>query len=143
MCIVGLYVSLCLMIFLCSFLHCKALRTAMYKRYINSIVIIIIALKLVIYYDDVNTANPMTNKVHRLGLFYYQLVNIKSVYRGKLKSIQLFAICKKPYIKQFGLNEILEPLVDDLKELGSDSAYPFDIGGGIVYLRGCNPCRNS
>ena len=40
MCIVGLYVSLCLMIFLCPFLHCKALRTAMYKRYINSIIII-------------------------------------------------------------------------------------------------------
>ena len=27
MCTVGLYVSLCLMIFLCPFLHCKALRT--------------------------------------------------------------------------------------------------------------------
>ena len=27
---------------LMSFLHCKALRTAMYKRYINSIIIIII-----------------------------------------------------------------------------------------------------
>ena len=39
-CTVGLYVSLCLMIFLCPFLHCKALRTAMYKRYINSIIII-------------------------------------------------------------------------------------------------------
>ena len=41
-CTVGLYVRLCLMIFLCPFLHCKALRTAMYKRYINSIIIIII-----------------------------------------------------------------------------------------------------
>ena len=40
-CTVGLYVSLCLMI-LCPFLHCKALRAAMYKRYINSIIIIII-----------------------------------------------------------------------------------------------------
>ena len=44
MCTVGLYVSLCLMIFLCSFLHCKVLRTAMYKRYINSIIIIIIII---------------------------------------------------------------------------------------------------
>ena len=43
-CTVGLYVSLCLMIFLCPFLHCKALRTAMYKRYINSIIIIIIII---------------------------------------------------------------------------------------------------
>ena len=39
-CVVGLYVSLCLMIFLCPFLHCKVLRTVMYKRYINSIIII-------------------------------------------------------------------------------------------------------
>ena len=44
MCTVGLYVSLCLMIFLCPFLHCKVLRTAMYKRYINSIIIIIIII---------------------------------------------------------------------------------------------------
>ena len=45
MCTVGLYVSLCLMIFLCPFLHCKALRTAMYKRYVNSIIIIIIIIR--------------------------------------------------------------------------------------------------
>ena len=44
MCTVGLYVSLCLMIFLCPFLHCKALRTVMYKRYINSIISIIIII---------------------------------------------------------------------------------------------------
>ena len=42
---VGLYVSLCLTIFSCPFLHCKALRIAMYKRYINSIIIIIIIIK--------------------------------------------------------------------------------------------------
>ena len=29
---------------LCPFLHCKALRTAVYKRYINSIIIIIIIM---------------------------------------------------------------------------------------------------
>ena len=49
MCTIGLYVSLCLMIFLCPFLHCKALRTAMYKRYINSIIIIIIIIKICYY----------------------------------------------------------------------------------------------
>ena len=69
------------------------------------------ALKLLIYYDDVNVANPMRNKICSLDMFYYQLVNIKPAYRGKLKSIHLFAICKKPYIKEFHLNEILKPLV--------------------------------
>ena len=43
-CTVGSYVNLCSMIFLCPFLHCKVLRTAMYKRYINSIIIIIITV---------------------------------------------------------------------------------------------------
>ena len=46
MCTVGLYVSLCLMIFSCPFLPCKALRTAMYKRYISSIIIIIIITEM-------------------------------------------------------------------------------------------------
>ena len=46
MCTVGLYVSLYLMIFLCPFLHCKALRTAIYKRYINSIIIIIVVINI-------------------------------------------------------------------------------------------------
>ena len=32
---------------LMSFLHCKALRTAMYKRYINFIIIIIISIFLI------------------------------------------------------------------------------------------------
>lgn len=94
------------------------------------------ALKLLIYYDDMNVANPMTNKIHSLGLFYYQLVNINFVYRSKLKSIHLFAISKKEYIKKFGINKILEPLVDDLKELGSETGYPFTIAGGTVYLQG-------
>ena len=53
MCTVGLYVSLCLMIFLCPFLHCKALRTEMYKRYINSIIIIIIIIRFSVHFFPV------------------------------------------------------------------------------------------
>ena len=49
LCTVGLYVSLCLMIFLCPFLPCKAFRTAMYKRYINSIIIIIIIIIILLF----------------------------------------------------------------------------------------------
>ena len=36
------YVSLWLMMFFCPLLHCKLLRTVMYKRYIKSIIIIIV-----------------------------------------------------------------------------------------------------
>ena len=58
-CTVGLYVSLWLMIFLCPFLHCKALRTAMYKCYINSIIIIIIIIYSVKKGGSVGNALPL------------------------------------------------------------------------------------
>ena len=35
------------MIFLCPYLHCKALKTAMYKCYMNSIIIIIIMIIII------------------------------------------------------------------------------------------------
>ena len=44
-----LFFCLCLMIFLRPFLHCKVLRTAMYKRYINSIIIIIIIIIILLF----------------------------------------------------------------------------------------------
>ena len=50
MCTIGLCVSLCLMIFLCPSFHCKALRTAMYKSYINSIIIIIIIIIIITFF---------------------------------------------------------------------------------------------
>lgn len=34
------------------------------------------ALHLLLYYDDVNVINPMTNKNHKLSFFYYQLENL-------------------------------------------------------------------
>jgi len=72
------------------------------------------ALKILLYYDDVNVVNPKNNKVHSLGFFYYQLANLPPEYRSKLRSIQLFAVCKKQYIKKYGLDPILEPFVEEL-----------------------------
>ena len=94
------------------------------------------SLKILLYFDDVNVANPLTNKMHKIGFFYYQLANICNKYRSKLKSIHLFATCNVNYIKKYGMDKILEPLVEDLKVLSSDSGYPFEIAGGKVYLRG-------
>ena len=40
-----------------SFLHCKALRTAMYKRYINFIIIIIIIIIISIFLIELEIEN--------------------------------------------------------------------------------------
>ena len=74
--------------------------------------------------------------MHKIGFFYYQLANICNKYRSKLKSIHLFATCNANYIKKYGMDKILEPLVEELKVLGSESGYPFEVAGGKVYLRG-------
>lgn len=72
------------------------------------------ALQLLLYYDDVNVCNPLTNKPHKLCLFYYQLANIVPIYRSKLRSIKLFAVCSYKTFKRYkekAMQEILEPLV--------------------------------
>lgn len=96
----------------------------------------IYSLKILMYYDDVNVVNPQNNKAHQLGFFYYQLANLPPEYRSRLNSIQLFAICHKRHIKNYGLNVILKPFVEELKILGTDRGHPFKIGKGNWYLRG-------
>ena len=50
------------MIFLCPFVHCKELRTVMYKRYINSIIIIIIIIKFSCKKTLVDMASPFNGQ---------------------------------------------------------------------------------
>lgn len=51
------------------------------------------ALQILLYFDNINLSNPLTNKVHKITLFYYQLGNIRKEYRSKLDPIHLFAVC--------------------------------------------------
>ena len=52
------------------------------------------ALKILLYFDDVNLCNPLTNEVHKITLLYYQLANLPIEYRSKLNSIYLLGVCK-------------------------------------------------
>lgn len=94
------------------------------------------SLKILLYYDDVNLCNPLTNKVHKITLLYYQLANLAVEYRSKLNSIYLLGVCKTDHIKTYGINRVFEPLVKDLKVLGTEMGYPFSVFGGQIFLRG-------
>lgn len=96
------------------------------------------ALHILLYYDDVNFINPMTNKNHKLSFFYYQLANLSPLYRSKLKSIHLFAVCKTEHLSnpKYGFNKIMEPLVAEMKLLGSDRGFTFSLPCGLINLRG-------
>lgn len=96
------------------------------------------ALVILLYYDDVNLVNPVRNRNHKLSFFYYQLANLLPLYRSKLKSIHLFAVCKTEHLSNsnYGFNKIMEPLVEEMKLLGSDRGYTFSLPCGLINLRG-------
>lgn len=96
------------------------------------------ALLLLLYYDDVNFINPLTNKNHKLSFFYYQIANLPPEYRSALKSIHLFAVCNTNHLsnEKYGFNKVIEPLVEEMKMLGSDVGYTFTLPVGCINLRG-------
>ena len=86
-----------------------------------------------LFYYDVNINNPLTDKLHKLSSFYYNLANIKPIYRSKLKSVHLLAICNTSYMK-YGINALFSPIMEDFKICGN--GYPFQVYGGVLWLRG-------
>ena len=69
-------------------------------------------------------------------MFYFQLANVYPEYRSKLKSINLLPIVEYGYLKKYGMDGILTPFVEELKELGQDDGIYFNVHGGMVHLRG-------
>lgn len=74
------------------------------------------ALQIVLYNDDIEIANPLGSRagVHKLTMFYF---SVGSQNTSKLDSIHLIAVCYASDLKEFGYNQVLRPLVEDLKSL--------------------------
>ena len=51
------------------------------------------------------------------GLFYYTLGNLPPKLRSSLKSIHLLNVCRYTDIEKYGIDVILEPFVEEIKEL--------------------------
>ena len=52
-----------------------------------------------------------------VGMFYFTLGNLSPKYRSYLPNIQLVAIVKASFISIYGMDKILQPIVDDVKKL--------------------------
>ena len=57
--------------------------------------------------------------LHTSGLLYYMLGNIDPKYRSTLHTIQLLAVVKSAYIDKYGVNAILEPVMEAVRKLES------------------------
>ena len=69
-------------------------------------------LVIILYYDDMEVVNPIgsARKKHKIGIFYWCLMNIKPEKRFRKDLIQLLALAPTKSIKDYGLNKLLNNL---------------------------------
>ena len=88
------------------------------------------------YEDEFEVVNPLGSKrtIHKLCAFYYTVGNLNSKYISKLKHIHLALMVRYSFVRQFGLNIILKPMLDDLKKLAHDG-FTLNLGGIELTIR--------
>ncbi|XP_035989246.1 uncharacterized protein LOC110368027 isoform X1 [Fundulus heteroclitus] len=72
------------------------------------------ALRLHFYEDEFEVVNPLGSKrnKHKLCAFYYSVGNLDKRHRSQQRHIHLALLVRYSFVKQFGLNVILKPLLD-------------------------------
>ena len=96
------------------------------------------ALQIILYYDDCDLCNSAGSRVtkHKIAFFYFTLGNLPLECRAKLDAIFLLAVVKTSHLKKYGFDEILKPLLCDLKTLATDDGFHFAVGKRTIPLRG-------
>ena len=95
------------------------------------------ALQIIAYYDELEVVNPIGSyvKKHKLWCLSFSLGNIRPSYRSSLKAHYLVSVAKHEDIVRYGIDEILRPIVEDLKVLYCDGI-SISIDGQKVTLYG-------
>jgi hypothetical protein len=72
-----------------------------------------------LYYDDFEPANPLGSKsvVHKIGAFYFTILNFPHKYNAKLDMIHLLALVYTQDIKQYGMSSILQIFKSEILQL--------------------------
>jgi hypothetical protein len=108
------------------------------------------SFQILLYYDDVEICNPLGSKksIHKLGIFYFTLANLRPKLRSKFTAIQLAIICKKSVIDEYSIDRVLRPLIEDIKKL--EEGYEFHIEssketyyGTIALISADNPASSA
>ena len=82
-------------------------------------------LEIVFYHDDFGIVNPLGNKTvkYKTPGFYFMLGNLPPQYRSRQKDIHLAIMYSSKLISKYEYQEILRPLLDDLRKLETEGIY--------------------
>jgi hypothetical protein len=96
------------------------------------------ALQVILYYDEFSAVNPVSPASTKLkmGAVYFILANIDPALRSKLEAINLLMLFPYTLLKTYTFDQILEPVVEELKVLSSAEGYAFKVKRKVVHLKG-------
>ena len=96
------------------------------------------ALRIQLYYDDIEVVNPLGSKksIHKLGMFYYSIENLPRAINSNLRAVHLLAVCYAQDLKKYGFKPILQQIKNEIKELESDGGHVFDLDIGPTCMHG-------
>lgn len=80
------------------------------------------ALQIVGYYDELEVTNPIGAyvKKHKVGVVFFMLANVHPRFRSRLRSVNLVAVAKAEHVEKHGINDVLDPFVQDLSCLAEN-----------------------
>ena len=91
------------------------------------------SLKILFYFHDLEINNQQTRRKDKLAVFHFQLGNLYSKYKSKLKSMNLLALVENLYLKKYSIDAIWKHFNEELQIL-VDGLVDFELQNGIVYL---------
>ena len=102
---------------------------ALFKRYPKS-------LQIHLYIDEAQPCDSLGSRTinNKLVFVYCSLGNIESKYRSALKHIFLLAIFYNHQVTKYGLNVLLQPIIDEFKKL--EAGVEFVIHGKVIKMFG-------
>nr|XP_020445017.1 uncharacterized protein LOC109953925 [Monopterus albus] len=84
-----------------------------------------LTILLTLYIDDFEVCNPLgtSRRKHKLCGIYWTLSNLPPGSHSALSSIYLAVLCKSDDLKRYGYDDVLHPLIQDLKVLEQDGLF--------------------
>ena len=94
------------------------------------------AIRLSLHLDDVEHNNPLGSRkgIKKMTVFSFKIENFDSIVNSDLSRIYLALIVASKDLKKYGHEKVLQPLIEDLRQLESDSGITIKIGEGDDFV---------
>ncbi|KAJ1528162.1 hypothetical protein ONE63_008075 [Megalurothrips usitatus] len=95
-------------------------------------------IHILLFYDELEVANALGSKtiIHKLGAFFYQILNLPSEMLSKMSSIHLLALVNADDMKKpDAFRKVLTPFIQEMKKLSSDEGVKMNLGGEECVVR--------